>query len=225
MLMATIQGRCVRSIAVLAVAFGGCSSSKGPAPSSGDQETTSRGGEEVGSPETAETPAGGSDVSKKETPPVSNVREDPDYQPIEGAELPPLPEGIMLRFQHIYMGEGVAGNFRFMLRPDGSLFWQANPHDLDEIAPNLWGAPYPDQPTAKLDAAAMERVRGLVRDHDFFALSPGYRKQKVFGGDMHILEIRMGDKEHRVIVGPGVDHPVVDAIRTEIMRAAKLLAP
>lgn len=141
--------------------------------------------------------------------------EKPDLQPVAGVDQPPLPEGALLRFQHIYRGEGTAGNYRFIIHDDGRVFAQDN-GSSDSDPPVLYTAPYPAQPTKVLGAAELERIRDQIRQQDFLSLAPGYvANHKVFGGDMQILEVRIHGKEHRVITDR-VEHPAFSAVRDTV---------
>ncbi len=148
---------------------------------------------------------------------VDDFVEAPDLAPLEGAELPPLPAGVYVRFQLINMGEFPYGNFRFQLFHDGQCFYVKNGNtDLDP--PRRYDRPYPPAPTKTLSRRDLEKVHKLVRAKEFEALAAGYRlKRGIEDGAMKILEVSAAPGLYkRVIIGGG-DHPVVDRIAHEIL--------
>jgi hypothetical protein len=191
---------------ILALALAGCAPARSSAPT-GDEGAT------ADHPRTKDS----STMAERDQPPTAGGQqgqrvEKPDLQPVAGADQPPLPEGALLRFQHIYRGEGTAGNFRFVVYEDGRVFAQDN-GGSDSDPPVLFTAPYPAQPTRVLGAAEVERIRAQIRQQGFLSLAPGYApSHKVFGGDMQILEVRIDGKEHRVITDR-VEHPAFSAVR------------
>ena len=190
-------------LAAAALAIAGCTPVKKAAPR-GDEAAT------AGSAPTEET-----STMADHDPPAPGRVERHDLQPVAGADQPPLPAGALLRFQHIYMGEGTAGNYRFVVHEDGRVFAQDNGAS-DSDPPVLFTAPYPDQPTRVLNAAEVERIRALIREHEILSLAPGYApNHKVFGGDMEILEVRVDGEEHRVITDR-VEHPAFSAVRDAV---------
>lgn len=147
----------------------------------------------------------------------SDLAECPDVRAVDGVEPPPLPEAVLLRFQHIYMGDGARGNFRIRLHGDGALYLQKNRKgELDP--PDRYEDDYPTEPTKVLTAADLERVRDLIRTQRFFSLVAGYcTRRGMDGGAMEILEVRMDGREHRVVVDR-TEQPSFAAIREGLLR-------
>jgi hypothetical protein len=147
----------------------------------------------------------------------TNLHSDPSLKPVEGADVSPLPEGALLRYQVIRLGVGCRGNYRFILYRDGRVFMQENGSRSGCEAPQRFDAPYPETPMATLSKEVVDAVVTLIREREFFRLSIGYRPpQRRFDGAMQILEVALDDTSHRVILEK-VEHPVVSAIRDAVL--------
>lgn len=157
-----------------------------------------------------EPPEGEEEAEVKEHP-----HSDPSLEPIEGADLSPLPDSAILRYQVLRLERGCRGNYRMVLHEDGKVFYQENQKDAECEPPQRFDAPLPDEPRKTLDEEKVAEIKELIRERGFFDLKRGYR-QPARDGAQEILEVQLDGKTHRVVV-QFVDQPVVSAIRDAVL--------
>ncbi|WP_428268379.1 hypothetical protein [Haliangium sp.] len=146
-----------------------------------------------------------------------NLQSDPGLEPVDGAEVTPLPSGALMRYQIIRLGVGCRGNYRFLLHADGRVFMQENGARANCEPPQRFDADYPAEPMGTLTQAQVDEIKALMRKHDFFALSVGYKRpNRRFDGAMEILEVQLEGKTHRVVLEK-VEHPAVSALRDAVL--------
>jgi len=146
-----------------------------------------------------------------------DVVADPTVTAVEGAEPAALAAGEWLRYQVISLAKGCRGNYRFVVRRDGTMFLARNQRS-DCPPPQRFDAAYPAAPSASLDAQARAALEATIARVGFFQLAPGWKSRGgVDDGAMMILDIAGPSGPHRVVVQQG-EHPAVKAIHDEVMR-------
>ena len=110
----------------------------------------------------------------------------------------PLPEGALVKFQVIDRGTDPTYNHRWVLFPDGRLFLAWNSAEVDFMS-----APYdtelPDEPTAVLEPALVQRVKDELISADFLNQHPFQARLKVEDGTTYILTAQLDQTVHEVI--------------------------
>jgi hypothetical protein len=112
-------------------------------------------------------------------------------------QSPPFPAGALVRYQRISQMPGIAKNFRFVVMPDGRLFYAANKAELPKDPEQLFNTPLPDKPNRCLPPAVVDGIRQRLEEVDFFA-QPAHQEAPARDGSLIIVTARQGKKVHEV---------------------------
>ena len=130
------------------------------------------------------------------------MRSGPLPEPLEirlrRRDVSPLPQGALARFQVINRGKNFAGNYRWVLYPDGRLFVaQNNGRGADAETP--FDTDLPKAPTKRLPKAVVEQVEHQLREADFVH-QPAYQEEpNTEDGDYVVVTARLDGQENEVI--------------------------
>jgi len=109
-----------------------------------------------------------------------------------------LPQGALARFQVINRGKNVAGNYRWVLYPDGRLFMAQN-SGRGKDAEIPFDTDLPNEPTKHLPKEMVEQVEQQLRESDFVH-QPAYQQEpNTEDGDYVIVTARLDGVENEVI--------------------------
>jgi hypothetical protein len=123
----------------------------------------------------------------------------------------PLPDGVVVRFQHFNRGPDPRVNYWWELSSSGEVHLAR--HSPDTSDPDTpFDTPLPDDPVAVLDEAAIEEVRAAL-DASGFATQPSYQLLAgVEDGAFNVVTARLPGGEVREVIYEGASPPPVDTL-------------
>ena len=125
----------------------------------------------------------------------------------------PLPEGVIVRFQHFNRGPDPRVNYWWELAGTGEVHLAR--HSRDTSDPDTpFDTPLPDDPVTVLDAQTVEQVRTALAASDF-ATQPQYQlRDGVEDGAFNVVTARLPGGEVREVIYEAAHPPPVDTLES-----------
>jgi hypothetical protein len=109
----------------------------------------------------------------------------------------PLGKDAWIKVQSISLMPGIAKNYRYLLKREGSLFYAANSGEFPENRSQVFNVELPEEPNRMLSSAEINSIQAELDAVNFYE-QPVYQSTHARDGSLLIVTVRKDGQVHEV---------------------------